>query len=136
MWEAMQYESARYMRPLRDFILSEGAAFQNLQLARDDVRPNRAPDAPEAGLDGWAYMMRTPEKDLAFLYFENAAVLPMLHGFVPAADHVFRWYHPATGEWMEETTITAGAHGTLRLPAFPGGGDRSSADWAARIVRR
>ena len=134
VWDALKYESARYMRPLHDLILSEPGKYQALQLARQDVRPHKAPDAPADGLDGWAYMMRTPDRRLAFLYFEHRSVLPTLHGFTPGAAYSFRWYDPATGEWKERVRIQAGADGVLRIPAFPSAAGRSFNDWAAKIV--
>ena len=136
VWDALKYASASYMRPLRDFILSEGAAFQQLRLARADVRPHEAPGAPADGLDGWAYMMRTPDRRLAFLYFEHASVLPTLHRFTPGAAYAFQWYHPATGAWHPPATIVADAEGTLRLPGFPEADARTYRDWAAKIVAR
>lgn len=136
IWDALKYGSARYMAALRDFILSEGGAYQNLQLAREDVRPHKAPGAPADGLDGWAYMMRTPDKRLALLYFEHQSVLPTLRGFTPGARYSFRWYHPASGEWHDEVGIQAGADGTLKIPGFPRADGRSFGDWAAKIVAR
>jgi hypothetical protein len=132
-WETLKYKSANYMQYLRDFILSERGDYQKLELARQDVQPNEAPDAPEDGLDGWSYMMRTPDKNLAFLYFENESVLPTLHNFTPDSDYLFQWYHPVRGEWKENMLIKADDNGVLRVPDFPDGEDRASNDWAAKI---
>ena len=133
-WDALRYESANYMKHLRDFMLSEGDAYQTLELARQDIRPQKAPDAPADGLDGWAYMMRTPDRELALLYFENDCVLPVLHGFAPNAAYSLQWYHPVTGQWMPGISVNADGSGVLRLPGFPGRGDRTFTDWAAKIV--
>lgn len=133
-WDALRYESAGYMKPLRDFMLSEGPDYQRLELARQDVHPNRAPDAPEDGLDGWAYMMRTPDKRLAWLYFENGCVLPALHNFIPDSDYSFQWYHPATVKWEGSVSLKADDDGVLRVPDFPNREDRACNDWAAKIV--
>jgi hypothetical protein len=135
-WFALKYESARYMQHLRDFILSERGNYQKLELARHDVQPNKAPGAAEDGLDGWAYMMRTPDKSLAFLYFENKSALPTLHNFTAGSDYSFQWYHPVTGEWKEEVLIRADENGVLRVPEFPDTKDRASNDWAAKIVAK
>lgn len=135
-WDALKYESADYMRHLRDFLLSEGGDYQKLELARQDVQPCKAPDAPEDGLDGWAYMMRTPDKNLAFLYFENKSVLPTLHNFIPGSDYSFQWYHPVTGEWKESVLIKADDKSVLRVPDFPDSENRASNDWAAKIVAK
>ncbi len=43
IWDALRYSSADYMAPLRNFVLSEGAAYQDLLLARDDVPRARPP---------------------------------------------------------------------------------------------
>lgn len=133
IWDAFKYESANYMQHLREFMLSEGGDFQNLKLARHDVQPHKAPDAPVDGLDGWTYMMRTPEKDLALLYFENESVIPKLHNFIPNTDYIFQWYDPADGEWKKEVILTSDKNGTLHLSGFPGNAKQSSADWAAKI---
>jgi hypothetical protein len=135
-WVALKYESAKYMEHLRDFIVSERGNYQKLELARHDVQPNKAPGAAEDGLDGWAYMMRTPDKSLAFLYFENNSVLPTLHNFMPGSDYSFQWYHPVTGEWKEKVLIRADEKGVLRVPEFPDTKDRASNDWAAKIVAK
>lgn len=133
-WDALKYESATYMHPLRDFILSEGDAYQKLELARRDVHPYKASDAPEDGLDGWAYMMRTPQKELALLYFENDAAHPTLENFTPDASYTFQWYNPVTGTWREAEQMQADGNGTLRIPDFPDGEDRPFSDWAAKVV--
>jgi hypothetical protein len=136
VWDAFKYESAKYMRHLESFILSEGGAFQDLELARNDIIPNKAPGAPENGLDGWAYMMRTPDRSFALLYFENGSILPVLQNFTPGARYRFQWYDTITGQWLKDkdTNLIAGKNGQLNLPEFPGGGNRSLRDWAAKIV--
>ena len=133
IWDALRYRSAEYMAPLRDFVLSEGAAYQDLDLARDDVRPDAAPAALPNGLDGWSYMMRTPDRRLALLYFEHGAVHPALHGFEPDASYTFQYVDPASGSRLAPVTLAAGADGILRPPPFPET-DRPYADWAATIT--
>ena len=135
-WDALKYESANYMQVLRDFILSETGDYQDLEPARQDVNPCKAPDAPDDGLDGWAYMMRTPDRNLAFLYFENKSVLPVLQNFTPGAEYLFQWFQPVTDEWTKSVPIRADDRGTLCLPNFPDRADRPSNDWAAKIVAK
>lgn len=134
IWDALKYESANSMQYLRAFIMSEGENFQKLELARNDIEPHQAPDAPVDGLDGWSYMMRTPNKDIAFLYFENKSSLPLLHHFKQSSDYVFQWYDTVIGEWKDEIRIESDDNGTLRIPDFPGGETQSATDWAAKIV--
>ncbi len=133
-WDALKYESANYMKHLKNFILSEGSRYQQLQLAYKNITPQKAPGAPENGLDGWSYMMWTPQKDFALLYFENGAVKPQLAGFTPNATYRFLWYHPKTGKWENAMTIKSDNKGTLAVPGFPNGTNPSNADWAAKIL--
>jgi hypothetical protein len=134
VWDAFKYESATYMQHLKKFILSEGKRYEDLQLARVDVHPNKAPGSPEKGLDGWSYMMRTTEKDFALLYFENQSVLPSLTNFKPNTSYYFQWFNPINGEWKEKIEIKSGENGKLELPEFPDEKNPSSKDWAAKIV--
>jgi len=136
IWDAFKYESANYMKHLNTFILSEGKKYQYLQLAREDVQPNKAPGSPSAGLDGWAYMMRTPEKDFSLLYFENQSVLPALNNFNPNSEYYFQWFDTITGEWKNKVIVKANEKGKVALPDFPGENKISSRDWAAKIVAK
>lgn len=133
IWEALNYESANYMQHLAEFILSEGDRYQALEPCHQDLNPQKAPGSPERGLDGWAYMMRTKEKDLALLYFENQSVLPEVSGFVPGASCSFQWYNTLSGEWLDAVIIKADEEGKLVMPVFPDGKNPSVIDWAAKI---
>jgi hypothetical protein len=132
-WDALKYESARYMQYLREFILSEGDKYQQLQPASQDIIPQKAPKSPPKGLDGWSYMMRTRKKDFALLYFESQSVLPKLKGFKRKTSYSFQWYIPHTGVWRKAVTIKTDKKGVLQLPEFPDAQDPSPNDWAAKI---
>jgi hypothetical protein len=134
IWDALNYESGKYMQPLRNFILSEGSKYQLLQTATQDIHPQKAPGAPEKGLDGWSYMMRTPEKDYALLYFENQAVLPELAGFKPKTTYGLQWYNTISGAWSEIIHITSDRKGIILLPGFPDGISPAVIDRAAKII--
>ncbi|MFH1197019.1 MAG: DUF5060 domain-containing protein [bacterium] len=134
VWDALKYESANYMQHLNSFLLSEGKKFQDLQPVRRDIVPDKAPGSPPAGLDGWSYMMRTPEKDYALLYFENQSVLPVLNNFKPGAEYFFQWFDTITGECKNKVEIKADGKGTLMMPDFPQEEKKSSRDWAAKIM--
>ncbi len=134
IWSAFKYEAANYMHLLRKFVLSEGIKYRDLQLARQDVEPNKAPGSPEAGLDGWSYMMRTEAKDFALLYFENKSMIPLLKNFKPNTKYYFQWYNPINGIWNKKNLIISDGKGTLRIPKFPGGLNLSNRDWAAKIL--
>jgi hypothetical protein len=81
-------------------------------------------------------MMRTPDKNFALLYFESESVLPVLNNFTPGEKYHFLWYDTITGKWLEDNdaVLVADDNGQLNLPEFPGGGEKSTRDWAAKIV--
>ena len=133
-WDALKYESGKYMQHLNKFILSEGNKYQNLQPASKDINPQKAPGSPEKGLDGWSYMMRTPEKDFALLYFENQSVLPELSGFIPDKSYSLYWFDTVNGKWRNPVTIKTDKKGKLVLFEFPDKQNPSVIDWAAKII--
>jgi len=133
-WDALKFQSALHMRHLGSFVLSEGDKYQELEPCHENIHPRKAPNSPEEGLDGWAYMMSTPEKDFVLLYFENEAVSPMLSGFIENESYKFRWFNPRNGKWKGVVEIESDENGELKLPDFPDGKDPSVSDWAAKIV--
>jgi hypothetical protein len=135
-WQALRYKSAGYMRWLSGFVLSEGARYQELQPSSGSLLPRRAAGAPDTGLDGWGFLMRTVQKDFGLLYFENKAQRGRAAGWIPKGTYQFTWYDPRTGAWQGGTVITADERGELELPGFPGGHDVAGTDWAAKIVRQ
>ncbi len=133
-WDALKYESGHFMQHLKIFVLSEGNKYQNLQPATKDINPQKAPGSPGSGLDGWSYMMRTPEKDFALLYFENQSVLPELIGFKSNAIYSLHWFDPVNGEWRNPVSIKTDKKGILVFPDFPDKQNPSVIDWAAKII--
>ncbi len=134
-WDALKFKSALYMRHLSDFVLSEGDKYRRLEPAHNDIDPRKAPGSPDEGLDGWAYMMRTSEKDFALLYFEKKSVLPKLSGFIENELYKFKWFNPSNGKWKDIIQIKSDEKGEIELPAFPNKDNPSSKDWAAKIVK-
>jgi hypothetical protein len=136
IWEALRYASGAQMQHLGRFVLSNGDRYQLLEPASADLAPRSAPEATSDGLDGWAFMMRTPDQGLALLYFEDKALSPRVRGLAPAGLYSWSWFDPRTGEWSPEIPLSAGADGALAAPPFPGGGARADRDWAARLTTR
>jgi hypothetical protein len=133
IWEALLYESGIQMQYLRSFITSEGGRYQQLLLASHDLEPRTAPGSHPRGLDGWAYMMRTQERDLAFLYFENKAIRAVLKDFHPKQSYQLDWYDPRCGKWIPSVLCLADEKGSIKMPAFPGRLDIAQTDWAVRL---
>ena len=131
-WTALEYESGSQMQHLQHFVLSEGSRYQKLDLASRDLATRKAPDAIDDGLDGWSFMMRTPEADLALLYFEHEAVRTSIRGFLPNAAYQWIWYNPRTGKWLNPLRIKTDRAGHLQSPPFP----EKQNDWAAKLVKQ
>jgi len=123
------------MQHLSTFILSEGDKYQQLQPSSQNINPQKAPGSPPKGLDGWSYMMCTPKKDFALLYFENKSALPKLSGFKRKTSYHFQWFNPRDGQWEKSVTIKTDRKGILQPPAFPDGQNPSTTDWAAKISK-
>ncbi len=135
IWEALRFTSGSQMRHLRDFVLSEGNRYQQLLPASDEVHPRKAAGSRDDGLDGWAFMMRTPEADLALLYFENGAVRASIAGLNPVTTYRWTWFDTRKGGQLTPLMQTTDRAGNLAMPAFPNGADRAAADWTARLQR-
>jgi hypothetical protein len=133
-WQAMRYPSGGQMQHLRAFVLSRGASYLDLRLANDAIEPRVAPGASDDGLDGWSFMMRTPDADLALLYLENGSTAARLRGFRRGAAYRWTWFDPRTGRWSQPVTLVTDAQGVLARPAVPAGAPAGAADWAARVV--
>ena len=123
------------MQHLRSFVLSEGARYQQLTLASQDIGPRSIADSLADGLDGWSFLMRTAARDFALAYFENRAMRPRLAGFTPRTNYLWRWFDPRTGEWSRERPVKADEQGVIEAPAFPDGGNQAARDIAAKIIR-
>jgi hypothetical protein len=134
IWTALRYESGAQMQHLRSFVLSEGARYQQLRLASQDLEPRSIPKSLADGLDGWAFLMRTPQRDFALAYFENQAPRARLKGFTPGGRYRWSWFDPRTGSWGKVIAVGADAAGTLTCPEFPGGGGQATQDVAAKIL--
>ena len=134
IWEALRYESGAQMQHLGRFVLCEGDRYQQLEPASVDLTPRRSAGSSDDGLDGWSFMMRTVDRRLALLYFEEKAVRPRVAGLAANARYAWSWYDPRRGQWLAAVPLRSDAHGTARAPAFPDGGPIAALDWAARIT--
>jgi hypothetical protein len=122
------------MKSLARFVMSEGAKYRDLEPASDSLMPRKADGSRDSGLDGWSFIMRTPAKDFALLYFENQAHRARTAGWNAGASYSFTWFSTQTGEWQARATLRADARGEIQLPPFPGGAVVADTDWAARMI--
>jgi hypothetical protein len=134
IWDALRFASGSQMRHLAAFVLSERERYQQLLLASADVRPRQAKDARADGLDGWAFMMRTADKDLALLYFETKAVRGTVAGLRPVTRYRWTWFDPRQGQWLTSVQARSDRSGSLAMPRFPAGSREAREDWAAKLV--
>jgi len=134
IWDALKYPAGEQVGFVRKFLQSEGDAYQDLQLASNDLAPRKSAGSAPEGLDGWAYMMRTPDKDLAMLYFENRCQVPEVNGFDPDETYQLHWFDPINGTWQKgENQVTADDGGSFDIDLFPDGEKTSTQDWALKI---
>lgn len=129
MWDALQWDSGAQMTHFRDFVLSEGARYQDLVPNADLVTPNRTPET--TGNLGWAYCARTPERDLFMLYCEPGAAQPRLRGGLPNRTYDAWWFDPRTGDWIDAGPLTSDPWCRIPLPPLP-----SPEDWATKVKLR
>ena len=123
-----------HRKHFRGFVFSEGRRYQDLELASDDL--SRARTAA-IKMDEWAFLLRSPGKDLALLFFENLAARQTIRGMLPGGKYKAQWFNPRTGEWFDMAggALVADKNGTIEMPAYPSGKDISDNDWAAKLKR-
>jgi hypothetical protein len=136
IWTALRYDSGPQMRHLRDFVLSEGARYHELELANEALEPRRSPEAQDDGLDGWAFLMRTPDRAFGLGYFEHLAATRQTSGWTPDREYTWTWFDPRTGAWLPGIVVRANATGVIAVPPRPSAAVEGPADWAAKLMRR
>ncbi|MCX5684971.1 MAG: hypothetical protein NT049_15000 [Planctomycetota bacterium] len=69
VWKVVPWQSTDLMRYLKEFILSEARRYADFVPATNLVSPNRS--GKPGGNVGWAYCVRTADRQLYLLYFEK-----------------------------------------------------------------
>lgn len=134
IWDALQYPAGKQVGYLRKFIESESDNYQDLILASNDIHPRKSKGSQPDGLDGWAFMMKTQDKKLAMLYFENKCEIPSISGFIPNKEHELTWFDPLTGLWKDSLKMLTDDEGNISLKEFPDGENISLKDWSLKIT--
>lgn len=131
MPEAFLSQAAPQMELINGFLFSEGDTFRDLIEAKHLLRPYQT--ANEDDNMGWAYCMRTEDKNLFMLYFEKGCKKPLLSETQREVEYEFNWYDPETGEWIKTERVSANIRGFLQFPDFPEGDSISNKDWAVKV---
>jgi hypothetical protein len=129
MWEAFQWRSASQMQYLRDFAMSIGKRYQELEPNADLVSPNKS--AVLRSYEGWAYAARTPDRAIFLAYFEKGCPRGQLRGARLNTEYRAEWFDPRNGKWtpVGNGTLRSNQIGIVQLPDFP-----SDTDWGLRLT--
>ncbi len=129
MWDAFLWASATYMKPLREFVFSQGKRYQELIPSNEMVVPNRTHDS--RNWEGWAYAAATKEKDFVLVYWEKGCPTGQLRGLLANGNYEVRWFDPRKGEWSDAGpgTLTANISGLVPVPKLP-----TDDDWGMRLL--
>jgi hypothetical protein len=128
MWVSIKWQSANEVQLVPKFLMTAGAKYQDLAPHPELLSVSKTGDWPT---EGWAFLMRTDDKQLFKLYFEQRAAHPDLSGALPNTSYKAQWFDPRTGAWSNagDGTLTADSQGRIILPAFP----TADGDWALSL---
>lgn len=136
IWEGLNYPAGAQLPHLATFLLSEGDDYQSCKPQRTLLDPHKAPNVPEDGLDGWAFMLMHPKNTLAFLYFENKSVAPVIQGLLPNTNYELSWFDLIEGKWEAyKSQVQTDAEGRWSMGRFPDEQTVSSRDWCLKIKK-
>ena len=118
IWQAITLLSGKQAPYLREFALSEGDRFFELEPNSELITPNKAGEA--MGYLGWAYCAANPERDYALYYLEKDCPPATVRGLLPLTRYRLNWFNPETGLWLEKSDLleTDGV-GRAVLPNIP-----------------
>ncbi len=119
IWQSMQFLSGKQSPYLRNFALSEGDRFFDLEPNSELVTPNKAGDA--LGYRGWAYCAATKARDYALYFMEKDCPPVTARGLTPCTRYRMNWFDPETGNWSEESSVLETDEvGRVALPGING----------------
>jgi hypothetical protein len=130
MWDAFKWRSGWEMRYLRNFALSLGNRYQDLEPNTDLVTPNR--NANILAYEGWAYCARTADKNNFLVYFERGCPRADLRGAQLNGLYSAQWFDPRKGTWANvpgDGKLVSSNIGIIKLPMMP-----SNEDWGLKLV--
>jgi hypothetical protein len=137
-WVSLGFTFTTQAKHLPEFMLSEGAKYQELLLASTDLSAPKPAAFPVASLEGWSHLMRTADKKLALAYFESKAPVQTIGNMLASTAYKAQWFDPRTGQWSNagSGTITSDAAGKIVLPDYPtaAAGAAAPTDWALKLT--
>jgi hypothetical protein len=128
MWVPVKWQSANEAQFAPKFLMTHGARYQDLVPHRELLSVFKT---GHWAVEGWAFLMRTDDKQLFKVYFEKGAAHPDISGARPGTAYQAQWFDPRTGDWTNagSGTLTSDAQGRIVLPPYPTPGD----DWALSL---
>lgn len=129
MWDAFQWNSGAQVKYLREFALSIGARFQELEPDVDLVSPDK--DHNTLSYDGWAYCARTADKSIFLAYFEKGMPRAQIRGARLNTDYRAQWFDPRNGTWKDAGSgvLRSGPTGIIDVSNYP-----SDSDWGLKLT--
>ena len=129
LWDTMTFPASNQVRYVRDFLLSEGKAYQNLIPDAELVCPNFRGDV--AGWRGWIACSATRDRDLVMGYSEKDAPSVNVRGLRPYDFYELTWFNPRNGKWTKyNKPIQVNDMGIAVCPPYP-----DDFDWAFKLKK-
>ena len=128
MWISVKWQSANEVQFARTFIMTHGAKYQDLVPHRELLSVFKT---GSWATEGWAFLMRTDDKQLFKIYFQKYAAHADLSGALPNSSYKARWFDPRKGQWnnVGDGALTSDVQGKITLPNTPS----SSEDWGLSL---
>lgn len=128
MWVTIKWQSANEVQLAKTFMMTHGAKYQDLAPQRELLSVFKTGNWPT---EGWAFLMRTDDKQLFKIYFQKQAAHADVSGAIPNTAYKAQWFDPRSGAWSHagSGTLTADGEGRIVLPAIPTAHD----DWALSL---
>jgi len=128
MWQTIKWQSANEGQYERKFMMTHGARYQDLSPHPELLSVSKTGNWPT---EGWAFLLRTDDKQLFKVYFQKNAARADISGALPNSEYQAKWFDPRTGSWSKagNGNLTSDAHGQIVLPAVPNPDD----DWALSL---
>jgi len=121
MWDAFKWKSAAQVKYLKDFVMSIGNRYQELEPMADLVSPNKT--HATLAYDGWAYCARTPDKNIFLAYFEKDCPQSEIRGTHLNGVYTAEWFNPRNGSWQQvainDGRLISSRIGNILLPPTP-----------------